>query len=280
MVAYSGCLVVHRGIIRYISKRETNGGELSFLVLRILNLIMKNYYNVYTLMVSVLLLSGVPLAAQQTTNLESGYTSFDQIVGLQNTSLYQGRLYTEKYRTVNDRKQFFKSTEFLNGQIWYKGQPYFNQLLKYDVFEDELLLKLEDNGNTLSLAKKEVDSFSLGQHYFVNLKAKKDGTGAQLGYCEVLFKDDTFVLYAKYSKKSVEKKDKKYIYYEFKDANTEYILRYKGEYYSFDSKKDIINIFPSHKEEIHKLYKRTENLSNNDDSILMTMIVKQLNSII
>ena len=90
MVAYSVCLVVHRGIIRYISKRETNGGELSFLVLRILNLIMKNYYNVYTLMLSILLLSGAPLAAQQTNNLESGYTSFDQIVGLQNTSLYQG----------------------------------------------------------------------------------------------------------------------------------------------------------------------------------------------
>ena len=88
------------------------------------------------------------------------------------------------------------------------------------------------------------------------------------------------MLYAKYSKKSVDKKDKKYIYYEFKDANTEHILRYKGGYYSFDSKKDIINIFPSHKEDINKLYKRTENLSNNDDSILMTMIVKQLNSII
>ncbi len=231
-------------------------------------------------MLSIFLLNVVALSAQQTNSIASGYITFDKLVGLQNTSLYQGRLYTEKYRTINDRKQFFKSTEFLNGDVWYKGQPYFNQLLKYDVYEDELLLKLEQNGNTLKLSKKDIDSFSIEKIRFINLKSKKITTLGLFGYYEVLFQDHMFALYARHNKNIMERKDKKYVYYEFEDTKTKYLLLYRGEYYPLNSKKDIVRVFPNHKTQINKLYRGAKNNNSKDSNALMIMVVKQLESVL
>ena len=144
---------------------------------------------------------------------------------------------------------------------------------------------MEDNGNTLRLSKKDIDSFSVQtlnsqKNHFVNLNPNKRTAEQPTGFFEVLYHDPMFTLYAKHIKKMVERKDKKYIYYEFRDANTEHLLLYKGEYYPFDSRNDIIDIFPNYKKEIKQLYKRAKTLSNNDDSALMTIIVKQLNSIL
>ncbi len=231
-------------------------------------------------MLIIFLLNVAALPAQQTNSIESGYIEFDKLVGLQNTSLYQGRLYTEKYRTINDRKQFFKSTEFLNGDIWYKGQPYFNQFLKYDVYEDELLLKLEENGNTLKLSKKDIDSFSIEKNHFINLKPKNITTVGLFGYYEVLFQDHMFALYAKHNKNIMERKDKKYVYYEFKDTKTKYLLLYRREYYPLNSKKDILRVFPNHKTQINKLYKGVKNKNIKDSDAFMIMVVKQLESVL
>ncbi len=231
-------------------------------------------------MLSIFLFNVSALSAQQTNSIESGYITFDKLVGLQNTSLYQGRLYTEKYRTVNDRKQFFKSTQFINGKIWYKGQPYFNQLLKYDVYEDELLLKLVESGNTLRLSTKDIDSFSIEKNHFINLKPKKTTPVRLFGYYEVLFQDHMFALYAKHSKNIIERKDEKYTYYEFIDTKTRYLLLYRGEYYTLNSKKDILRVFPNHKTQINKLYKRAKKINSNDYNALIIMVVKQLNSIL
>ncbi len=241
---------------------------------------MKNFSHIYTLMLSVFLFNVATLSAQQTNSIESGYINFDKLVGLQNTSLYQGRLYTEKYRTINDRKQFFKSTQFLNGEIWYKGQPYFNQLLKYDVYEDELLLKLEGKGNTLRLSKKEIDSFSVEKNHFINLKSKKITALGLNGYYEVLLQDHMFALYAKHKKKITERKDKKNVYHEFTDTKTKYLLLYRGEYHNLNSKKDILRVSPNHKTQINKLYKGVKNKNIKDSDALMIMVVKQLESVL
>lgn len=239
---------------------------------------MKSYPLNYSLILSLILFNICTSYAQQINNTELVHITFDKLVGLENTSLYQGKIYIEKFRAINKNKQFFKSAEFLSGDVCYKGQPYFNQLLKYDVYEDELLLKIKGNGNTLKLSKKDIDSFSIEKNHFVNLKSKI--LPAQLsGFYEVLFKDDKFILYGNYNKNLIERTDKNYVYFEFTDAKTKYLLLYQGEYHSLDSKKEILNMFPNYRKKIKQLYKRTKNLNSTGDSDHLIMFVKQLNSI-
>lgn len=228
-------------------------------------------------MLSFFLFNIAILSAQKVNSIASGYITFDKLVGLQNTSLYQGRLYTENYRTINELKQFFKTTEFLQGDIWYKGQPYFNQLLKYDVYKDELLLKLEGNGNTLKLSKKDIDSFRIEKHQFINIKPTVE---RPFGFYEVLLQDDIFELYAKHSKNIIVRKDKKTVYYEFKETKTKYLLLYRGEYHDLSSKKDMTRVFPNHKKYINKLYRGVKKTNSKDSNALMIMVVKQLESVL
>lgn len=240
---------------------------------------MKKHFYISFLILNAILFNPLSTSAQQTNNTEQRYTTFDKLVGYENTSLYQGRLYIEKYRTINNRQQFFKSIEFIIGDVWYKGQPYFNQLLKYDVYEDELLLKLEESENILTLSKKDIDSFSLGKDQFVNLKLNTLPLES-FGYHKVLFQDYKFTLYAKYHKNIWQLKDDNYAYYEFTDAKTKYVLLYDGDYYILNSKKDIISAFPNHKKEIKKLYNNAKKRHKKDSDAIMTTVVRQLESII
>lgn len=238
---------------------------------------MKNHCRIYFIFLPIFLFSTVNLFAQSLNTIELGYASFDKLVGVENTSLFQGILYTESYRTVNDLKPFFKSTDFLYGNIWYKGQPYYNQLLKYDVFDDELLILLGDKGNTLRLSKKDVDSFTIQDHQFIHLK---DGIDFESGYYEELFKNETFELYAKHKKKILERRSEKVVYYEFKDRKIEHLLFYQNQYHELNSKKDILQVFPNYKTQINQLYKQAKKTHNNDSNALILMVVQQLNLII
>ena len=243
---------------------------------------MKNHYITCIIVLSIFFLNITVLSAQKINDQENGYIAFDKLVGIQNTNLYEGILHAEKYRTINDYKQFFKSTRFLNGEIWYKGQPYFNQSIKYDVYEDELLLKLEDKGgsNTLKLLKTNIDSFNIDKHYFVNLKPEKKLNKIQFGFYEVMFQGHSFTLYMKHRKNLIEKNDERIVYYEFIDTKKKYVLLYAGEYHVLNSKKSMISLFPDHKKQINESYKRAKKIHNNDSSALMVAFVKELESIL
>ena len=51
------------------------------------------------------------LKAQENTN--STYLNwFDDKVGIENTALYQGIVYKEAYRTINEKVKFYKSAQW------------------------------------------------------------------------------------------------------------------------------------------------------------------------
>ena len=103
------------------------------------------------------------------------YNLFDQEVGVANTALYQGVVYTEKYRTINGNTQYYKTRDFLKGSVCYEGQCYYDLNLKYDVYEDQVLLKLigKAGGGTVQLFKDKIESFQINGSDFVKLEEKK-----------------------------------------------------------------------------------------------------------
>ena len=208
-----------------------------------------------------------------------GYIAFDAVVGIENTNLSQGLLYSEKYRTVNEKKQFFKSSDFERGNIWHSHQPYYDQYMKYDAHHDELIVQLQSKTTgqraALQLFKIDVDSFDLLEHRFIRLKPVENSPVENAGFYESLYQDKDLRLFAKHSKNKIERKGDRFVYYEFADLKKQYLLYYKNAFYNLNSKKDFGEALGIDKKELNRLYKKTKRGIKNQD-IFMVELVKQI----
>jgi hypothetical protein len=203
------------------------------------------------------------------------YIWFDAILGVENTGIYSGIEYKEKYRTINEKHKFFLSPNFLKGSITYNGQSYYNIDLKYDVYEDMLLAKIKNKTGgdvILQLMKGKVTAFDLNNHHFINLVHKEMELEVYSGFYEILEANNTFVFYKKNEKIKKDRLDKSTVYSEFNTKDS-YLLHYNESYYSIKSKRNIIQVFPGLKKEINVFHNSNEVLlvSKKDDYMIALM---------
>ena len=212
------------------------------------------------------------LIAQENTN--ATYLNwFDDKVGVENTALYEGIVYREAYRTINEKVKFYKSAQWYNGSVLYSGQPFYNVLLKYDVFGDQLILKQLDRlgGGSILLFKSNVSSFRIEDTQFVHLRQEEIGEAA--GFYELLWENGSIRLFAKHQKNDFVRKDRRAAYYEFVDIKKLYLLDLSGKYYPINRKKELTDILPSLKKDIDSFYQKNKRLLNRDvDSFMISLI--------
>ena len=206
------------------------------------------------------------------------FNAFDEHVGIENTGLYQGIVYVEKYRTINERVHFHKGVNFLPGSVYYDGQWYYNLDVKYDVYDDKVLLRLvtEAGGGTIQLFKGYLDEFVLDGEHFVKILEKDAPLLSEHGFYAISMEGIYFTLYTKYTKRSFEKRDKKFLYYEFLNGSSEYALFYKGQYHRFNSKKEVIDLFPELKKEIKAFYGLARTQSKADPNGFKISLAKRI----
>ncbi|MBA6155291.1 hypothetical protein H3Z83_01950 [Tenacibaculum sp. S7007] len=206
----------------------------------------------------------------QNHNKKLFYSSFDNTVGLSNTLLSYGTLFKEKYiKRFKNNHNFFLNNKFNKGDIHYKGEPFFDVHLKYDIVDDFVVLKILNQKQNISIKpnKSLIKTFQIGNFKFVNTK---------LGFLEELYVLKNFSIYKKHQKVSKENLDKLYKKYTFKEKEPQFILFYKGEYYSIKSKRDFIKIFPSKKKNIIKHYRSNKLLAKKDFKHFVIILMKQL----
>ncbi len=88
----------------------------------------------------------------------SYYIWFDQQVGKHNTGLSNGTRYIESYRIYKGRHQFYLTSNYIKGDIIYFGQRYFDIDLKYDLYENQIIIALidEDASSIIKLVKDQI----------------------------------------------------------------------------------------------------------------------------
>mgnify|MGYP001827575124 CR=1 FL=1 len=189
--------------------------------------------------------------AQNDSNRASHYNWYDGIVGVENAGLYVGYEYKDQYRITEEYHKFFQSHDFLIGSLTYNGETYYDQQLKYNVFEDELIIKLRNKGGEtiMQLIKDDLNGFSINGHYFHRFNHIENDNDS-FGFYEILRDYPQFKLLKKHSKRRIKKLDKNVIYYEYKERKHLYFIVYDNVSYEVRSKKDFLNIFPEYKEEI------------------------------
>jgi len=114
--------------------------------------------------------------------------------------LLNGRVWRNQYsKAIGD--QYFLTNTFLKGSVTCNGRRFDNLDLRYDITNDELILKFESYP-IIIMNKEMVDSFSLvfeNRKYHI-INAGNDTSAALRGYLIVLYEGPS-ALYVKYTKK-------------------------------------------------------------------------------
>ena len=214
--------------------------------------------------------------AQNKSDDSSYYNWYDAMVGVENTGLYFGYEYNDQFRITEEYHKFFQSHDFLLGSLEYNGQTYFDQQLKYNVFDDELIIKLKNqSGETvMQLINDNLNGFSINEHQFHKFH-NTDGEGSNTtGFYEILKTSKEFKLLKKYSKRKIKKLDRNVIYYECRDRKPQYSIIYKGVSYDLRSKKDFSSIFPEFKNEIKEFISKSKSVLEVEYKKLSDLIIQ------
>lgn len=233
----------------------------------------------YSILISFLLLS-ISLISQSYVGEEKYYIWFDQIIGQENTSLFNGKTFIYKYRTEKGNHNYFRHEEFSKGLIYYKEQSYFDIDLKYDIHNDEIIVNLKGSfGYNMFIPHNEfIKGFQIYDRDFVKLNLNSNGLNLK-GFYEVSYNGIRINLYTKHYKPRREYVHQNTVLSRFSEKNKN-IVHFKDAYYLVESKKDIQQIFPNIKDKINLIYKQYKSLKKSDPDIFMKDLMRQIDDIL
>lgn len=235
-----------------------------------INLLQKSFLYV------LLVLTVIPSVAQD--NNKESLEIFDQIIGLENTKLYNGKRYYNLYKSTLGNHNFFAQPNYQKGHVYYDGQNFTNIDLKYDVFNDKLIYKPNGEKSFLNieLIENKVDSFSFHQNKFINASLIKGHTGMVSGLVEVIYNVPLIKLYAKRKKTVAERIKQNQLTYTFYEADS-YYLSYNNSLYEIDSSKDLRKLFPKLNKAIKKQAKENKKRFHDDTEGLYLHLINYIN---
>lgn len=185
------------------------------------------------------------------------HTWFDAAITLQNTGLYSGKEYIDVDRATPENHKFFESPKFTSGSLVYHDQPYFNVALKYDVYNDVLVINLPQDVSEISFqpVKQFVSNFKIDTHKFININTVTDDQDIDPGFYEELFRVGDIALLKKHRMSKSTKMTDRVSFNQYKKAKSDYFVK-KGETYEkVKSKRDIARLFPEYKDQINAINK-------------------------
>ena len=218
-----------------------------------------------------------PLATFSQANLpDKIYETYDKIVGLDNTGLYNGTEFTDLFLNTDGTFRYYQGYDYTKGSVTYNGQYYVNVLLKYDLLRDNLLTRSDDNLSifNVKLIPAFLDSFSIHNHKFVRLPNVDLGLGGN-GFYEAAYLGNDLELYIKHTKKMKDRALRNGIQYRFSEANY-YVLKYNGKYAILGSPRDIRQLLPEKAGEIREFYKSYKAIRKSNPDLFMTKLVTYL----
>jgi hypothetical protein len=171
--------------------------------------------------------------------------------------LYNGRIWKSRYGNILDH-EFFLTKNWIPGEVTINQKSFSNVMLRYDIFNDELLAMV-NQGTFIILSNEKVESFTLkndlSEYQFKNYSLG-NSTGFK-GYGHLLYGGET-ALIVKYNKQikvlAVENK-----YDEFYQKQQVYILK-DGRFNRLRSRKELFSLLADRRNEIQN-YIRENGLS-------------------
>ena len=226
----------------------------------------------------LLLCSAVLLQCSYADAQNDAFTAYDNATGRSNASIYNGPIYINPYRFDQNTHQYFKENAFQNGIVIYENQPYSVDALKYDIYNNKLILQSigDYNNIAIDLIVDKIESFSISNNKFVKL----DSVGAALKnqfYEEIAINSSTKI-YVRHHKTRKEIFKGDVILDRFSVSN-DYFLFTDGKLITINSKRDAISAFPDFKRKINDFASSNRALSQSDRSAFMETLLRYIGTL-
>lgn len=208
------------------------------------------------------------------------YSWYDHQTGIENSSLFRGIEYVETDRMINEKHKFFKTQYFQVGEVTYNGQTFYKVPLKYNIYEDLLLVNLQQGQRNFvfQLINDKVNQFQINDHKFRYLKT--DNNPDIEGFYEVINEEGQFKIYKKHLQNRREVRDRSIAYIEFSTDNPEYIFKYKNDFFKFGNPRELFSEFPALKSKIKSFYSKNREQSRDKPDIFMSNLTREMNTLI
>lgn len=226
-----------------------------------------------TITVTSILLLTTHFIHAQTVAEGKVYETYDNIIGVENTGLFNGTEFTDLFLNTNGTYRYFKGYDYVRGAVSYNGELYSNVLLKYDLLEDNLITHSEGKLSVFNvkLIPDFVTSFSIYNRNFVKLVDMNLPLPGN-GFFEEAYLGNQFKLYIKHSKRKKDKALNSGVQYQF-SINNYYLLKVDGNYAVINSIKDLRRALPEREDDIRKYYKSyKKRYKSNPDNFMIKLI--------
>lgn len=217
--------------------------------------------------------------AQQREPDPATFLLYDELVGIENTGLFNGREYIEQHRTINQKHKFFDSFNYISGVVVYDGKTFFDVDMKYNIFEDLLLVQLDGSrGKTrFSLYNEDLDSFSLNGHNFVNVKGPEVSSSSE-GIYEVISAEGNLKLLKKHQLVMKKILDGQLLNHEFEKDEPEFFYFSEAKLTEAGS-KNLGDTFPALKDEIKSFYRENRRLRRKEPEEFHKKLFNKISSL-
>ena len=218
-------------------------------------------------------------AFSQNNSQNKIYETYDAIVSSGNTGLYNGTEFNDPFLNTDGTYRYLNGFDYSKGSVNYNGQYYSQVSLKYDLLEDNLLTRSDDNLSifNVKLISEFVSSFSIYNHNFVRLE-NTNLSFAGNGFFEIGYLGENLSLYIKRTKKKKDKPMNTGIQYRFSEDNY-YVLKTNGVYNVVGKAKDVWKILPEMEEQIREFSKTYKSLSKSNPDSFMIKLVSYLDAL-
>ena len=171
------------------------------------------------------------------------------------SGLFSGSQYNEPRRT-NDEHPFFLSEQWLEGNVYYKGQVYENIALLYDITTDRLVSELF-NGQPFALVTEHLVKFTVAGHRFVRIDNASVGNSLPAsGFYELAYDGPTRTI-TRHVKVQEERIENNTIQINY-EPKTRYYILVKGNYIRITSKGSLLKALVDHKTEVRSFLQRNK----------------------
>jgi len=218
-------------------------------------------------------------AFSQNNSQQKIFETYDAIVGLDNTGLFNGTEFTDLFLNTDGTFRYFNGFDYSKGSVKYNGQFYPNVSLKYDLLEDNLLTRSDDNLSIfdVKLIPQFVESFSIYGKTFVRLH-NTNLPDANDGFFEEGFLGNEMSLYTRHTKKKKDRASKRGVQYRFLDDNY-YVLKVNEKYHVVRKAKDVWKLLPEREQQIREFSKTYKALSKSDPRSFMVKLVDHIDGL-
>ncbi|MCG8309310.1 MAG: hypothetical protein MI975_18090 [Cytophagales bacterium] len=216
---------------------------------------------------------------------DSSEDAFDHAIAMydrnlsRNSSIFTGRGYFDPHNGVKGH-QFFIEDYWEFGNVTYDSNTYDSIPLKYDIYEDLLLIENFNSDGFLSpikLYSKNVREFNLHGYHFIWLN-RDSISGLREGFYNLMYHSNKIQVLVKRRKEIISSNEMNSVRNQFSQRDKYYIKK-NGRYHKVRKKKTVLKVLVDRKKELKRFIRENHFLFKTNPDVQLVEVVKHYDSL-